>query len=107
MFAGVALPWPWAYPALEVMHLIGVGLLLGNLVLLELRVFGRGSALPVPVNPVWPMELGEKASPPCQPPKARSQPQVRWRSSAVRTSASTAGDKIEPSSSARADPKAP
>jgi hypothetical protein len=48
MFAGVALPWPWAYPALEVMHLIGVGLLLGNLVLLELRVFGRGSALPVP-----------------------------------------------------------
>ncbi len=48
MFAGVAFSWPWAYPALEVMHLIGVGLLLGNLVLLELRVFGRGSALPVP-----------------------------------------------------------
>jgi hypothetical protein len=47
-FAGISLPWPWAYPALEVMHLIGVALLLGNLVLLELRVFGRGAALPVP-----------------------------------------------------------
>lgn len=47
MFAGITLPWPWAYPALEVIHLIGVALLLGNLVLLELRVFGRGAGLPV------------------------------------------------------------
>ncbi len=39
---------PWAYPALEVVHLAGISLLLGNLVLLELRVFGRGAALPVP-----------------------------------------------------------
>ncbi len=38
---------PWAYPALEVLHICGIGLLLGNLVLLELRVFGRGAALPV------------------------------------------------------------
>jgi hypothetical protein len=37
----------WAYPALEVLHLVGVALLLGNLVLFELRVFGRGAALPV------------------------------------------------------------
>lgn len=37
----------WAYPALEVVHIIGIGLLLGNLVLLELRVFGLGAALPV------------------------------------------------------------
>ena len=37
----------WAYPALEVIHITGIGLLLGNLVLLELRVFGRGAALPV------------------------------------------------------------
>lgn len=37
----------WAYPALEVVHLFGVALLLGNLVLLELRVFGLGAALPV------------------------------------------------------------
>ncbi len=38
---------PWAYPLLEVVHLCGVALLVGNLVLLELRVFGRGAALPV------------------------------------------------------------
>lgn len=37
----------WAYPALEVMHLSGIALLIGNLVLLELRVFGLGAALPV------------------------------------------------------------
>lgn len=32
---------------LEVVHLIGVALILGNLVLLELRVFGWASALPI------------------------------------------------------------
>lgn len=37
----------WAYPALEIVHIVGIALLLGNLVLLELRVFGRGAALPV------------------------------------------------------------
>lgn len=37
----------WAYPALEVLHLAGIALLLGNLVFLELRVFGLGAALPV------------------------------------------------------------
>jgi hypothetical protein len=37
----------WAYPVLEIVHIFGIGLLLGNLVLLELRVFGRGAALPV------------------------------------------------------------
>ena len=37
----------WAYPALEVVHICGIALLVGNLVLLELRVFGRGSALDV------------------------------------------------------------
>ncbi|AEG93293.1 hypothetical protein [Ramlibacter tataouinensis] len=37
---------PWAYPALEVLHIAGIALLFGNLVLLELRVFGRGAALP-------------------------------------------------------------
>ena len=37
----------WAYPALEVVHIVGIALLLGNLVLLELRVFGRAEALPV------------------------------------------------------------
>ena len=37
----------WAYPALEAVHIVGIALLLGNLVALELRVFGRGAALPV------------------------------------------------------------
>ena len=37
----------WAYPALEVVHIVAIGLILGNLVLLELRVFGMGAALPV------------------------------------------------------------
>lgn len=36
----------WAYPALEVVHIAGMALLLGNLVLLELRVFGLGALLP-------------------------------------------------------------
>ena len=35
----------WAYPALEVVHIVGIALLLGNLVLLELRVFGLGAAI--------------------------------------------------------------
>jgi len=38
---------PWAYPTLEIVHIVGIALLVGNLVLLELRVFGRGAALPV------------------------------------------------------------
>ena len=47
---------PWAYPMLEVVHLIGVALILGNLVLLELRVFGWASALPV--EPLARLSLG-------------------------------------------------
>lgn len=38
---------PWAYPMLEVIHLLGVSLLLGNLALLEMRVFGAGQSLAV------------------------------------------------------------
>ncbi|TAG25864.1 MAG: hypothetical protein EAZ37_11275 [Burkholderiales bacterium] len=38
---------PFAYPALEAIHIVGIALLLGNLVLLELRVWGWGKALPV------------------------------------------------------------
>ena len=37
----------WAYPMLEVAHICGIAMLLGNLVLLEMRVFGRGAALDV------------------------------------------------------------
>ncbi len=49
-FAGIE--WlsssPWAYPALEVLHICGIALLLGSLVLLELRVWGLGAEIPVP-----------------------------------------------------------
>jgi hypothetical protein len=38
---------PFAYPALEAIHIVGIALLLGNLVLLELRVWGWGKVLPV------------------------------------------------------------
>lgn len=38
---------PWAYPMLEVVHIVGIALLLGNLVLLEVRVWGSGADLPV------------------------------------------------------------
>lgn len=38
---------PVAYPALEVVHLIGIALLLGNLVAFELRVLGAAPALPL------------------------------------------------------------
>jgi len=46
MFAWIV-AHPWAYPALEVVHIIGIALLLGNLVLFELRVWGFGPELPV------------------------------------------------------------
>ena len=36
-----------AYPALEVAHIVGIALLLGNLVALELRVWGAAAELPV------------------------------------------------------------
>jgi len=38
---------PYAYPLLEVVHILGIALLVGNLVLLELRVWGLGAALPL------------------------------------------------------------
>lgn len=38
---------PWLYPALETAHVVGIALLLGSLVLFELRVWGLGAALPV------------------------------------------------------------
>ena len=47
---------PWAYPALEVVHIVGIGLLFGNLVLFELRVWGLGPELPV--RPLARMALG-------------------------------------------------
>ncbi len=48
---GWGLPWvashPIAYPALEVLHITGIALLLGSLVLLELRVWGLAPELPL------------------------------------------------------------
>jgi len=38
---------PNVYPALEVLHIVGIAVLVGNLVLFELRVWGFGPALPV------------------------------------------------------------
>jgi hypothetical protein len=38
---------PYAYPLLEVLHIVGISLLVGNLVLFELRVWGFGVQLPV------------------------------------------------------------
>lgn len=37
---------PYAYPALEAAHIVGIALLLGSLVVFELRVWGFGAALP-------------------------------------------------------------
>lgn len=38
---------PWAYPALETAHIVGIALLVGNLVLLEFRVWGAAVELPM------------------------------------------------------------
>jgi hypothetical protein len=37
----------WAYPALEIVHLLGLALLVGPAVLFDLRLLGAGRALPV------------------------------------------------------------
>ena len=47
MFAWIA-THPVAYPLLEVAHIVGISLLLGNLFALECRVFGMGAELPLP-----------------------------------------------------------
>jgi hypothetical protein len=48
-FTGI--PWiasqPYVYPALEGLHIVGVALLLGNLLALELRVWGMAPELPL------------------------------------------------------------
>lgn len=47
---------PWAYPVLETLHLVGVALLVGNLVLFEMRVWGAQPSLPV--RPLARLSLG-------------------------------------------------
>ena len=60
-FTGI--PWiashPIAYPALEVVHIAGIALLLGSLVLLDLRVWGWQSELPL--RPLARLALGVTA----------------------------------------------
>ena len=60
-FTGI--PWiashPIAYPALEVLHIAGIALLLGSLVLLELRVWGLQAELPL--RPLARLALGVTA----------------------------------------------
>ena len=49
--AGMPVGLTWdavGYPLLEVVHITGIALLLGSLVLVELRVWGRGASLPLP-----------------------------------------------------------
>jgi hypothetical protein len=50
--APAALAWlqdsPWAYPALEAAHITGIALLLGSLVVFELRAWGVARELPAP-----------------------------------------------------------
>ena len=38
---------PFAYPVLEGLHVLGIALLLGSLLLVELRVWGVGAAVPM------------------------------------------------------------
>ncbi len=35
----------WVYPILEIVHIVGIALLLGNLILFEARVLGAGKAI--------------------------------------------------------------
>ena len=44
MLAGLA-SHPWAYPALEVAHIVGIAMLFGGLLVFELRVLGVGKEL--------------------------------------------------------------
>lgn len=55
MFAALG-AHPWAYPMLEVLHITGIALLLGNLLLLEARVWGLAAELPV--RPLARLSLG-------------------------------------------------
>ena len=47
MFRGLV-SHPWAYPALEVVHIVGIALLFGGLLVFELRVLGLGRELSAP-----------------------------------------------------------
>jgi hypothetical protein len=45
---GVAMrQWLWLYPSVEIVHLVGIALLVGSIVVLDLRLLGLSRALPV------------------------------------------------------------
>lgn len=58
MFSGLA-SHPWAYPALEAVHVVGIALLFGGLMVFELRLLGlaRALALPALARLVLPLAL--------------------------------------------------
>ena len=39
--------WLWLYPAVEVVHLVGIGLLFGSIAVLDLRLLGVSRRIPV------------------------------------------------------------
>ncbi len=47
----------WLYPTLETVHIVGIALLVGNLMLLEIRAWGVGGAA-VPLMPLARLSLG-------------------------------------------------
>ncbi|MBN9409333.1 MAG: hypothetical protein J0H69_09310 [Burkholderiales bacterium] len=47
----------WLYPALETVHIVGIALLVGNLVLLEIRAWGIGGVA-LPLMPLARLSMG-------------------------------------------------
>ena len=39
--------WLWLYPAVETVHIVGIGLLFGSIAILDLRLLGLGRGIPV------------------------------------------------------------
>lgn len=39
--------WLWLYPSVEIVHLLGIALLVGSIIVLDLRLLGLSRALPV------------------------------------------------------------
>jgi hypothetical protein len=39
--------WMWLYPSVEIVHIAGIGLLFGSIVIFDLRLLGFGRSIPV------------------------------------------------------------
>ncbi|HEU0203586.1 MAG TPA: DUF6644 family protein [Burkholderiaceae bacterium] len=46
-FAAAMRQWLWLYPIVEIVHILGIALLVGSIAMFDLRVLGFGRALPV------------------------------------------------------------